>query len=161
MAKEQEAERAQQDVDPFDLLDPTDEEDDALALVAPELLARVGLPHRTEHVQINTAGDDVKLRVICAVQIDELADLDLARRGHGGGLAHRTLLDRDAHVALAVDVLVHDLALHEAERVEHLDPRHAPLRREHPRDLGREPVVRVDQVVASGPRRSRTARPWP
>ena len=147
VAKEQQPERAKEDIDALDLLDASDEEDDALALIASEHLACVHLPHRTEHVQIDAARDDVQRRGICAVQIDELTDLDLTRSGHGGGLAHGTFLDRDAHVALAIDVLVHDLALDQAERVEHLDARHAPARRQRSRDLGREPVVRVDQVV--------------
>ena len=101
-----------------------------------------------EHLGIDAAGDDPQLRRVGRVELLELAGLDLARRDDGRRLPHRTALDLDAYVTLGVDVLVHHLALHEAQRVEHLDPRDAPLRREDPRDLGREPVVRVNEVVA-------------
>ena len=57
MALEEESERAQQDVDALDLFDATDEEDEALALVAAERLARVGLPDRLEDLRIDTARD--------------------------------------------------------------------------------------------------------
>src|SRR5205807_865315 len=50
-------------------------------------------------------------------------------------------------VALAVDVLIHHFALHEAQGVEHLDDRHPPPLLERARDLRREPVVGVDDVV--------------
>ena len=57
VALEEESERAQQDVDALDLFDATDEEDEALALVAAERLARVGLPDRLEDLRIDTARD--------------------------------------------------------------------------------------------------------
>jgi hypothetical protein len=62
-------------------------------------------------------------------------------------------LDLDANVALAVDVLVDDLALHEAQGVEHLHDRCVPLLLERPRDLRREPVMGMDQVVGPSLRR--------
>jgi len=56
-AEEEERERAQQDVDPLDLLDPPDEEDQALALIAPELLPCVGLANGMEDDGVDAAGD--------------------------------------------------------------------------------------------------------
>ena len=78
MADEEPAESAQQDVDPLDLLDATDEEDDAFALIAPQAFARVGLPHRAEERRVDAAWDDVDLRGIAAIEVAELVHLDLA-----------------------------------------------------------------------------------
>ena len=58
MPLKEKTERAQQHVDPFDLLDPPDEENESLALVAPELLACVGLSDRMEKRWIYAAGND-------------------------------------------------------------------------------------------------------
>ena len=58
MTLKQETERAQEHVDPLDLLDSTHEQDEPLALVAPELLACIGLSDRMEQGRIHTAGND-------------------------------------------------------------------------------------------------------
>src|SRR5207253_6562790 len=52
MTLKQQTERAQEHVDPLYLLDPTHEQDEPLALVAPELLACVGLSDRMEKRRI-------------------------------------------------------------------------------------------------------------
>src|SRR5438093_10979300 len=111
MTREEPAESAEQDVDPLDLLDATHEEDDALALIAAKELARVGLPHRSEERRVDTARNDVDLRGVPGVEIAELFHLDLARGDDGRGFVDGLALDRHAHVALAGDVLVHQLTL--------------------------------------------------
>jgi len=130
------------------------EQDDALdlglaaGLEQAERASRVGLADRMEDLGIDAARDDPELRRRRGVELLELGGLDLARRDDRRGFLDRATLDRDTHVTLRVHVLVHDLALHEPERVEHLDPRHSPLWAEHPRDLRRQPVMRVDDVIA-------------
>ena len=146
-AEEEQREGAQEDVDSLDLLDPADEEDQALALIAAELFSGVGLTDRMEHDWIDAAGDHGDAGGIGPVEATKLVELDVARRDDRRGLPDRLALDVDPDVALTVDVLVQDLAFHEAERVEHLHDRDLPALLERAGDLGGEPVVRVDDVV--------------
>src|SRR5205807_6239242 len=84
---------------------------------------------------------------IVAAETPQLADLDVAGRDDGRGFLDRFTFDLDPEVALAVDVLVHDLSLHETEGVEQLHDRDVPYLLEAARDLRREPVMRVHEVV--------------
>src|SRR5207245_2138419 len=149
MAKEQQRKGSEQDVDPLDLLDASDEKDEALALIASEQLARVRLTDRMENIRIDAAGDHRDLCWIGAVEPAELAELDVARSHDRRRLADALALDLGPDVALAIDVLIHHLALHETQGVEHLDDRHLPPLLERARDLRREPVVGVDDVVGT------------
>ena len=58
VALKEKPEGAQEDVDPLDLLDAPDEEDEPLALVAPELLARIGLANRMKQHGVHAARND-------------------------------------------------------------------------------------------------------
>src|SRR3982074_3915865 len=58
MTLKEKTERAQKHIDPFDLLDPPDEQDEPLALIASELLACVGLSDRMEEHRSEPAWAD-------------------------------------------------------------------------------------------------------
>ena len=100
-----------------------------------------------EHLGVDAARDHRDARRVRLVEAAQLAELDRARRDDGRRSPDGLTLDLDPNVAFAVDVLVHDLALDEAEGVKHLDRWDLPALLERPRDLRREPVVRVQDVV--------------
>ena len=58
VALKEKREGAQEDVDPLDLLDAPDEKDEPLALVAPELFARIRLANRMKEHGVHATRND-------------------------------------------------------------------------------------------------------
>ena len=136
----------QQGLEAFDRRDPAHVEEER-RLARRDARARDVATAGPEQPGVDAARDDGGVRGVGAVVVDQRAPLDRARRHEPVDVADDPLLLVETHGRLEVGQTACRAILEAAERVEHLEHRHAPALTERDARDSREPVVSVNQVV--------------